>query len=178
MIKEFYNPIKITTKGIRVLVTGSTGYIGGRLIPRLLSNNIKVRVLVRDKEKIKHKSWFSQVEIFEGDLTKIESLDGLADGVDQAYYLIHSMSDSEDYIRLDRLVAENFVSLFKDIKQVIYLGGIAPEGDVVSDHLNSRLEVGRILRDNLPTTEFCAGPIIGSGSTYARSCRLWLPLNG
>ncbi|MFL2631051.1 MAG: SDR family oxidoreductase [Thermodesulfobacteriota bacterium] len=163
-MKEFYNPIKITTKGIRVLVTGSTGYIGGRLIPRLLSNNLKVRVLVRDKEKIKHKSWFSQVEIFEGDLTKIDSLDGLADGVDQAYYLIHSMSDSEDYIRLDRLVAENFVLLFKDIKQVIYLGGIAPEGDVVSDHLNSRLEVGRILRDNLPTTEFCAGPIIGSGS--------------
>ena len=74
------------------------------------------------------------------------------------------MSYSEDYIRRDRLVAENFVSLFKDIKQVIYLGGIAPEGDVVSDHLNSRLEVGRILRDNLPTTEFCAGPIIGSGS--------------
>ena len=107
-MKEFYNPIKITTKGIRVLVTGSTGYIGGRLIPRLLSNNLKVRVLVRDKEKIKHKSWFSQVEIFEGDLTKIESLHGLADGVDQAYYLIHSMSDSEDYIRLDRLVAEKF----------------------------------------------------------------------
>jgi|TARA_B110000263_G_scaffold50714_1_gene42392 uncharacterized protein YbjT (DUF2867 family) len=163
-VKQFYNPIKIKTKNSRILVTGATGYIGGRLIPRLLDNNLKVRVLVRDKEKIKNKSWYSKVEVFEGDLTKIETLEGLAEGIDQAYYLIHSMSDSEDYIALDRLVAENFVSIFKNIKQVIYLGGISPEGSEISDHLNSRVEVGRILSSNLPTTEFCAGPIIGSGS--------------
>tara|TARA_B100001778_G_scaffold163005_1_gene133908 strand:+ start:251 stop:541 length:291 start_codon:yes stop_codon:yes gene_type:complete len=91
---EFYNPIKVTTKNARILVTGATGYIGGRLIPRLLSNKFNVRVLVRDKEKIRNKSWFSSVEVFEGDLTKPETLVGLPDGVDQAYYLIHSMSDS------------------------------------------------------------------------------------
>ena len=161
---EFYNPIKVTTKNARILVTGATGYIGGRLIPRLLSNKFNVRVLVRDKEKIRNKSWFSSVEVFEGDLTKPETLVGLPDGVDQAYYLIHSMSDSQDYIALDRLVAENFVSLFKGIKHVIYLGGISPEGAQISDHLNSRVEVGRILSESLPTTQFCAGPIIGSGS--------------
>ncbi|MBT3475682.1 DUF2867 domain-containing protein [bacterium] len=163
-MKEFHNPIKLTTKNARILVTGATGYIGGRLIPRLLSSNFNVRVLVRDKEKIRNKSWYSQVEVFEGDLTKPETLSRLPDGVDQAYCLIHSMSDSQDYIALDRLVAENFVTLFKDIKHVIYLGGISPDGPQISDHLNSRIEVGKILSDSLPTTEFCAGPIIGSGS--------------
>ncbi|NSW88336.1 DUF2867 domain-containing protein [bacterium] len=163
-MNQFYNPIKISTKNARILVTGATGYIGGRLIPRLLSNGFKVRVLVRDKEKIRNKSWYKDVEVFEGDLTKPESLMELPTGVDQAYYLIHSMSNSQDYMALDRLVAENFVALFKNIKHVIYLGGISPEGHQISEHLNSRIEVGKILSKNLPTTEFRAGPIIGSGS--------------
>ncbi len=163
-MSKFYNPIKLNTKNARILVTGATGYIGGRLIPRLLSNGFIVRVLVRDKEKIQNKSWYSDVEVFEGDLAEPENLKDLPVGVDQAYYLIHSMSDSEDYIALDRLVAENFVTLFKGIKHVIYLGGISPEGHKISEHLNSRIEVGKILSESLPTTEFRAGPIIGSGS--------------
>ena len=110
-MNEFYNPITLKTQNIKVLITGATGYIGGRLIPRLLANNIKVRILVRDKTKIDGKSWFSKVEIFEGDLTKLESLSGLCDGIDQAFYLVHSMSNSKEYIELDRLSARNFVKI-------------------------------------------------------------------
>ena len=108
-MESFLNPIKIKTQNIKVLVTGATGYIGGRLIPRLLANNIKVRVLVRDKDKIKNKSWINNVEIFEGDLTKLETLKDLCDGIEQAFYLIHSMTSSEEYIELDRLAVKNFV---------------------------------------------------------------------
>ena len=162
---EIYrNPINIKSKNLRVLVTGATGYIGGRLIPRLLDNNISVRVLVRDPDKIKHKSWYTQVEVFKGDLTNLESIKNLSEGIDQAFYLIHSMTDSEDYIKLDKLAAINFISVSKNIKHVIYLGGISPEGKNISNHLKSRIEVGNLLRSALPTTEFCAGPIIGSGS--------------
>ena len=125
-MNEFYNPITLKTQNIKVLITGATGYIGGRLIPRLLANNIKVRILVRDKTKIDGKSWFSKVEIFEGDLTKLESLSGLCDGIDQAFYLVHSMSNSKEYIELDRLSARNFVKIAKmKISHVIYLGGIS-----------------------------------------------------
>ena len=76
-MESFLNPIRIRTQNIKVLVTGATGYIGGRLIPRLLANNIKVRVLVRDRAKIQNKSWINNVEIFEGDLTKVETLKDL-----------------------------------------------------------------------------------------------------
>lgn len=163
-MESFLNPIKIKTQNIKVLVTGATGYIGGRLIPRLLANNIKVRVLVRDRDKIKNKSWINNVEIFEGDLTKLETLKDLCDGIEQAFYLIHSMTSSEEYIELDRLAVKNFVKKAKGLKHVVYLGGISPQEKNISDHLKSRIEVGEILRQSLPTTEFCAGPIIGSGS--------------
>ena len=164
-MNEFYNPITLKTQNIKVLITGATGYIGGRLIPRLLANNIKVRILVRDKTKIDGKSWFSKVEIFEGDLTKLESLSGLCDGIDQAFYLVHSMSNSKEYIELDRLSARNFVKVAKNnTSHVIYLGGISPKEKNISEHLSSRIEVGKILSKSLPTTELRAGPIIGSGS--------------
>lgn len=163
-IKEFYNPITLKAQNIKVLVTGATGYIGGRLIPRLLANNIDVRVLVRDSSKISHKSWYDKVEIHEGDLTKIDTLSDLAKDISQAYYLIHSMSDSKEYIELDRLAARNFVKSCPRISHVIYLGGISPDESEISEHLQSRIEVGKILKDNLPTTELRAGPIIGSGS--------------
>ena len=164
-MNEFYNPITLKTQNIKVLITGATGYIGGRLIPRLLANNIKVRILVRDKTKIDGKSWYNKVEIFEGDLTKLESLSGLCDGIDQAFYLVHSMTNSKEYIELDRLSARNFVKIAKEnIQHVIYLGGISPKEKNISEHLSSRIEVGRILSKSLPTTELRAGPIIGSGS--------------
>ncbi|MEE2975780.1 MAG: DUF2867 domain-containing protein [Thermodesulfobacteriota bacterium] len=164
-METYRNHIKIKSKNLRVLVTGATGYIGGRLIPRLLEKDIRVRVLVRDPDKIKNKAWYKNVEVFKGDLTNLESIKNLSEGIDQAFYLIHSMAHSEDYIRLDRLAALNFISVSKNIQHVIYLGGISPkDGKNISNHLKSRIEVGNLLSSALPTTEFRAGPIIGSGS--------------
>lgn len=149
---------------MEILVTGGTGYVGGRLIPRLLDLGHRVRVLVRDPERVSGRAWYSQVQIFSGDLLKPGPELGQAfENVETAYYLIHSMSGKRDFAAADRQVAGNFVSLARGVQRVIYLGGIVPQQGQ-SSHLASRAEVGRILRESLPCTEFQAGPVIGSGS--------------
>lgn len=149
---------------MRVLVTGGTGYIGGRLIPRLLSDRHHVRVLVRDARRIQSKAWAANVELVQGDLLEESTLSGVCDGIDAGYYLVHSMSAAGSKFEVrDRLAVQNFISQAQSLTKVIYLGGLTPEGEPGS-HLRSRVEVGVALRANLPTTEFRAGPIIGSGS--------------
>lgn len=150
-----------------VLVTGATGYIGGRLIPRLLDAGHQVRVLVRDRDRLDARPWVDQVDAVEGNVLERDDLARALDGVQAAYYLVHSMcSGSVDFEERDRIAAETFADMAGHLEQVIYLGGILPDADTVenSKHLSSRAEVGRILRERLPTTEFRAGPIIGSGS--------------
>ena len=149
---------------MKVLVTGATGYIGGRLIPELLQKGIKVRVLVRDASRIEGRSWENKVEICVGDLLNLDSLAPALKDIDAAYYLVHSMYGGKNYAERDRLAANNFVQAGRNLKQVIYLGGLLPDTKEVSNHLKSRSEVGEILRKGLPTLEFRAGPIIGSGS--------------
>lgn len=152
---------------MNVLVTGATGYIGGRVVERLLAGGHTVRVLVRDRDRALARPWGPQVEIAEGDLAKPDTLKAALEGVDAAYYLVHSMYAGGDFEKLDRAAARNFVAAAAGVRQVIYLGGIVPAASgrrKLSAHLASRAEVGRILRDGLPTTEFRAGPIIGSGS--------------
>ena len=149
---------------MRVLVTGATGYIGGRLITDLLEKGISVRVLVRDASRIEGRPWENSVEVCIGDLLKPETLPAALDGVETAYYLVHSMYGGKDYAERDREAANNFVEAGKNLKHVIYLGGLLPKAESISNHLKSRCEVGEILRAGLPTTEFRAGPIIGSGS--------------
>jgi len=149
---------------MKVLVTGATGYIGGRLIPDLLEKGVKVRVLVRDASRIEGRPWEDKVEIAVGDLLNLNSLEGALKDIDAAYYLVHSMYDGKDYAEKDRQAANNFVNAGQNLKHVIYLGGLLPESQDVSNHLKSRCEVGMILRKGLPTTELRAGPIIGSGS--------------
>jgi uncharacterized protein YbjT (DUF2867 family) len=149
---------------VRVLVTGATGYIGGRLVPRLLERGHTVHVLVRNPERIRGRPWAERVRVFTGDVFDQASMEAALIGVDAAFYLIHSMYGGSDFAERDRLAARTFARAAAGLRHVIYLGGLLPEGADVSPHLKSRAEVGAILREELPTTEFRAGPIIGSGS--------------
>jgi uncharacterized protein YbjT (DUF2867 family) len=149
---------------MRVLVTGATGYIGGRLVPRLLERGHQVRVLVRDPRRIEGRSWARKVEVVQADLVSGEGLGEALEGMDAAYYLVHAMYAGADFASRDREAAHNFVRAAAGLERVIYLGGLLPRVERVSEHLASRAEVGEILRAGLPTTEFRAGPIIGSGS--------------
>jgi uncharacterized protein YbjT (DUF2867 family) len=149
---------------VKVLVTGATGYVGGRLVPRLLDLGHDIRVMVRDPARIAGKEWANRVEVVRGDIEDPGSLGPALDGIETAYYLIHLMDSGRGFADRDRRAAGNFVAAGRQLKRVIYLGGLLPDADDVSDHLSSRAEVGRILRDDLPTVEFRAGPVIGSGS--------------
>jgi uncharacterized protein YbjT (DUF2867 family) len=149
---------------VKVLVTGATGYIGGRLIPLLVEAGHEVRVLVRDPSRVAARPWADHVQIFVGDVENPSTLQQPLDGVDAAYYLVHLMGSGSDFVSRDRDAAFNFVAAAKDVPRTIYLGGLLPEAEQVSNHLASRAEVGEILREHLPTLEFRAGPVIGSGS--------------
>ncbi|MFV2068179.1 MAG: SDR family oxidoreductase [Pirellulales bacterium] len=148
----------------RVLVTGATGYLGGRLVPRLLRRGVSVRVLVRDINRISGRPWASRVDVVCGDLLDPPTLRGIVDGVDVAYYLVHSMVAGKDFARKDRLAAENFCQIASELRHVVYMGGLQPSSGRTSDHLRSRAEIGQIIASHVPTTELRAGPIIGSGS--------------
>jgi len=153
---------------LKLLVTGATGYIGGRLVPKLLERGHEVRVLVRDPRRLQGVGWSDRVEVHQGDLSDPASLEGALKGVDAAYYLVHSMNAGGDFAERDRTAAGHFVAEGRrsGLPLVVYLGGILPdtEGRTRSEHLRSRAEVGRILGEGLPGTELRAGPIIGSGS--------------
>jgi len=151
-----------------ILVTGATGYIASRLIPRLLAAGYTVRCLARRPERLKGRAWFSKVEIAAGDVTRPETLPAAMQGVSAAYYLIHSMSAGQGYDRVDLQSARNFASAAKaaGLEQIIYLGGLAdPRDPELALHLKSRLESGDALREaGVPVTEFRAGVIVGPGS--------------
>jgi len=152
---------------MRILVTGATGYVGGRLVQQLLEQGHKVSVLVRDTDRARGRDWATSVKIIEGDLLVRDSLADAFNGIDVAYYLVHSMCSDRGFAEKDRQAARNFVEAGQNLRQVIYLGGILPQethGQTQSEHLRSRVEIGEILRSRLPTTEFRAGPIIGGGS--------------
>jgi uncharacterized protein YbjT (DUF2867 family) len=149
---------------MRILVTGATGYIGGRLIPRLLEAGHAVRVLVRDASRIAGRRWLQDVEIAVGDVLDRDSLVRALAGIDQAFYLVHSMMTS-GFEALDRGGAENFATAAPPtLRKVVYLGGLLPKGEQRSKHLRSRAEVGSTLARHVRVLEFRAGPIIGSGS--------------
>jgi uncharacterized protein YbjT (DUF2867 family) len=154
-----------TNNGLRVLVTGATGYLGGRLVPRLLERGHQVRVLVRDAERIRGRAWLDRVDVFTGNLLEPHTLPGLCDGIDASYYLVHSMSAGADFAQRDLRAAANYTCIASPaVRLTVYLGGLLPTGGRISPHLRSRAEVGALLRAALPTTEIRAGPIVGSGS--------------
>lgn len=149
---------------MRILVTGATGYIGGRLIPKILERGHSVRVLVRDTERIRGRPWADGVELCAADLLQPATLRRAFDGMDAAFYLVHSMSGGADFARRDLEAARNYVRAANGTRLTVYLGGLLPSTDRISAHLSSRAEVGAVLRDGGPTTEIRAGPIVGSGS--------------
>jgi uncharacterized protein YbjT (DUF2867 family) len=151
----------------RILVTGATGYIGGRLVPHLLAAGYRVRVLARDPQRLQGRDWLEQVEVAQGDVFNLPSLQAAMQGVTAAYYLVHSMSGSADFEHKDILAAENFgkAASQNNLEQVIYLGGLGdPQADL-SRHLRSRQETGEALRRaGTPLTEFRAAIVVGAGS--------------
>ena len=150
-----------------VLVTGATGYIGGRLVPRLLREGRHVRVLVRSRTRALSRPWADKVEIAVGDALDHQTLLEALDGVDTAYYLIHSMSSGSDFHDMDIRAACTFGRAASEagVKSIIYLGGLGQPQPNLSRHLKSRHETGDALREaGVPVTEFRAAVIIGSGS--------------
>ena len=151
-----------------VLVTGATGYIGGRLVPKLLEAGATVRVLVRTPLKLRDVPWADQVEIVQGDLGNRASLDVALNGIDVLYYLVHSMGVTGDFEQIERASATNVAAAAAQagVSRIVYLGGLHPATGELSEHLRSRAEVGRILLDSgVPTVALQAGVVIGSGST-------------
>ncbi|MBI9116190.1 SDR family oxidoreductase [Sanguibacter suaedae] len=155
------------TEPALVLVTGATGYVGGRLVPRLLAEGYRVRVLVRTPAKLAVVPWRDDVEVVEGDLTSVEDTIAAAQGVHTFYYLVHSMGSGRDFEATERRTAELVVeaTAAAGVRRVVYMGGLHPEGVELSTHMRSRAAVGQILLDGpVPAVVYQAGVVIGSGS--------------
>lgn len=154
---------------MRVLVTGATGYVGGRLVPVLLTAGHEVRVLARDPTRVAGRAWAGQVEVVQGDVLDPETLGPALAGVDAAYYLVHSMAaGAGSFEERDLVAAESFARAAKAARvgRIVYLGGLgdASRGKL-SPHLASRQATGERLREHgPPVTELRAGIIVGSGS--------------
>ncbi|MEE3850225.1 NAD(P)H-binding protein [Gordonia sp. LSe1-13] len=153
----------------RCLVTGATGYVGGRLVPRLLARGHRVRALARTPSKIADAPWTADphADIVRGDLSDRASLEAAFTDVDVVYHLVHSMSTDADFAAEERRSAENVVAAARacGVTRIVYLGGLHPEGVELSEHLASRAEVGQILIDSaVETVALQAGTLIGSGS--------------
>lgn len=150
-----------------VLLTGATGYVGGRLLRRFRDQDVSLRCLVRDPQKWQPRT-DPNIQTVQGDVLQPSSLDAALQGVDTAYYLIHLMSGSNNFEKEDRDAAKNFRNAARKagIRRIIYLGGLGDDADpTLSPHLRSRHEVGEILRDSgVDTIEFRAGMVVGAGS--------------
>lgn len=153
---------------MRILVTGVTGYIGGRLVPLLLDSGHEVRCMTRDPSRLRLDPWRDQVEVVAADALDSESLDAALEGCDAAYFLIHAMASSpRQFAEEGRREAANFRDAADraGLAKIIYLGGLGSKHDELSDHLSSRQEVGQVLASGrTPVIELRAAVIIGSGS--------------
>ncbi|MCU4299088.1 SDR family oxidoreductase [Brevibacterium permense] len=176
--------IRQTRTPRRVLVLGATGYIGGRLVPRLLQAGHEVRVGVRRPEKLKQVPWAADVDVRTLDLDTGHGLEGSLSGIDTVYYLVHSMGSDGDFEAAEARAAKRFVraAATAGIRRIVYLGGLHPEGRELSKHMRSRANVGRILLDSeVDAIVFNAGIIIGSGSASFEMIRhlaltlRWMP---
>jgi len=149
-----------------VLLLGATGYIGGRLLPRLRNAGYRVRVLTRRPERLRGLAP-PDVEVVGGDAADPAAVRRATEGARFVYHLVHSMTDRRDFQRLDRLIARNVAraAAAAGVARIVYLGGLSPRTGPLSAHLASRREVGEILqRSGVPVLVLQAGVVIGSGS--------------
>ncbi|MDI3408943.1 SDR family oxidoreductase [Streptomyces cavernicola] len=155
---------------LHCLVTGASGYIGGRLVPELLDAGHRVRCLVRTPGKLRDHPWAPRVEAVRGDVTDAESVAAALQGIDVAYYLVHALGTGPDFEETDRRAARVFAegAHAAGVRRIVYLGGLTPRGvpeHNLSPHLRSRAEVGRIFLDGpVPAAVLRAAVVIGSGS--------------
>jgi uncharacterized protein YbjT (DUF2867 family) len=150
-----------------VLVTGVTGYVGGRLVPRLLAAGFRVRCLAREPARLQGRPWLDQVELAQGDMLMPESLSAAMAGVHALYYLVHSLGSGGDFPEQDVLAARNCGKVAREcsVARIIYLGGLGEPGSDLSPHLRSRHQTGEVLAESgVPVTELRAAVIVGSGS--------------
>lgn len=149
-----------------ILVTGATGYVGGRLLPLLVQDGWRVRCLARQRERLSSRVP-KGVEVVQGDVLDVTSLSTAMQGVEAAFYLVHSMGATGDFVEQDRIAADNFALAAQaaGVQRIVYLGGLGDEAAELSPHLRSRQEVGERLRAHgVPVIELRASIIIGSGS--------------
>ncbi|MGJ9413549.1 NAD(P)H-binding protein [Aeromicrobium sp. CF4.19] len=166
----------------RHLVTGVTGFVGARLAERLVEEGRSVRVLVRDPARLPDAPWVSGVEVVTGDVGGGPGLADALQGVDVAYYLVHAMSDGDDYAAVDLRLATAFARACADagVARIVYLGGLLPTEDEPTEHLASRREVGQVFLDGpVPAAVLQAGMVVGRGSASFELMELavrWLPV--
>lgn len=157
-----------------ILVTGATGYVGGRLVPGLLSRGYRVRCLVRDEERLTGHPWLNQVEVVQGNAHDRASLTAAMQGAASAYYLIHGIQGGRMDARRDLEAASNFAAAAEEtgLRRVLYLGELVDPSAALSPYLRSRHETGYTLRQGgVPVTEFRAGMIVGAGSVLFEMIR-------
>lgn len=151
----------------RALVLGATGYIGGRLVPRLLAAGYRVRVLARTPARVAAFDWGDDVEVVQGSAEDADAVAHAVADVDVLFYLVHAMGAGGDFEERDRRAAETVAAAAAaaSVDRIVYLGGLHPDGVELSPHLRSRVEVGEILlASGVPTLVLQAGVVIGSGS--------------
>jgi uncharacterized protein YbjT (DUF2867 family) len=156
---------------VHCLVIGATGYVGSALVPRLLSDGHVVRCLARDPGKLARRPWASRVESVRGDMAEPSSVAAACVDVDAVFYLVHAM-DGPNFVERDRRAATTLAAAASDVRRVVYLGGLQPDGPRNSAHLASRREVGEILlAGRAPTAVLQAGIVIGAGSASFQMIR-------
>ncbi|MEO9248111.1 SDR family oxidoreductase [Citricoccus nitrophenolicus] len=172
MTSEPLSPLQLSLpsgEGRRVLVTGATGYVGGRLIPELLAAGFAVRATARNVDDLSQRPWAESVETAQADLQEGEQVRAAMQDVHTVLYLVHSMGSGSDFIDREAEMARTVAAAAEEsgVTQIVFLGGLHPDKPLeeLSDHMHSREQVSRILlAGEVPTLVFEAGVIIGSGS--------------